>query len=80
DAPGAAAKASVEPGEPVADADHPQPAAQALSETRRVLIQVRMPPVGTPASSLSPAAAAPDQAPASKAAPAPEPVPAPQNP
>ncbi|MFM7159962.1 MAG: hypothetical protein ACKO3P_06285, partial [Planctomycetaceae bacterium] len=74
------AKASVEPGEPVADADQPQPSARALAETRWVLIQVRMPPVGTPASSLSPAAAASDPAPASPAAPTPEPVPAPQNP
>ena len=62
-------------GLPAADSDQPHSADSTVAETRRVLIQVRMPMIGTPASSLSPAAE-----PAPAAAPAPPDAPAPAAP
>jgi hypothetical protein len=72
--PGAGAKPAAA-GLPAADSDQPQSADTTVAETRRVLIQVRMPMIGTPASSLSPAAE-----PAPAAAPAPPDAPAPARP
>ena len=72
--PGAGAKPAVA-GLPAADSDQPHSADTTVAETRRVLIQVRMPMIGTPASSLSPAAE-----PAPAAAPAPPDAPAPAAP